>query len=118
MRILIQNLRVGAVGLTLTTALARAFCLSRPPSRTKGEKEAYFIEEEDRGKMAEVDERKMSGKGKGKVKEDPEVRELEERMAAAEGLLRKTWASHPNYGDLIEALVRLVLSCFSTFERR
>ncbi|KAL8276285.1 hypothetical protein RQP46_011313 [Phenoliferia psychrophenolica] len=104
-RILIQNLRVGAVGLTLTTALARAFCLSRPPSRVAAENEAYFIEVSNRTKIAEVDERKMSGKGKGKDKDDPDVRELEERMGRAEVLLRKTWASHPNYGDLIESLL-------------
>ncbi|BGP35499.1 hypothetical protein JCM10296v2_007337 [Rhodotorula toruloides] len=76
-RILVSNLRIGAVRLTLLTALARAFCLSRPEGKEPSEESEYWITAKERREMAEVDredEEKASAKkakgGKGKAKEE------------------------------------------------
>lgn len=98
----------------MTTALARAFCLSKPPTgRIEGLPDAYFVRAAERGKIAEVDERKISGKAKGKEREDADVKDVEERIVRAELLLRKTWATHPDYGHLVAGLVRFHDSCAS-----
>lgn len=102
-RILAQNLRIGAVRLTMTTALARAFCLSRPAG--VGEDE-YFLGKEEREGMGRKEEAK-NGKGKGKGKErETEEEEGGEKMEKAELLVRKVWARHPDYGHIVDALVR------------
>ncbi|GAA5905543.1 uncharacterized protein JCM6883_005363 [Sporobolomyces salmoneus] len=74
-RILVSNLRIGAVRLTLLTALARSFCLSRPPSTSPKELEddEFWITEEEREVMQKVEveeliklETKAAKKKKGK----------------------------------------------------
>jgi DNA ligase-1 len=58
-RILVSNLRIGAVRLTLLTALARSFCLSRPPTKGEGsvqaEESEFWITEEEREVMQKVE---------------------------------------------------------------
>ncbi|GAA5877862.1 hypothetical protein JCM16303_000264 [Sporobolomyces ruberrimus] len=81
-RVLVSNLRIGAVRLTLLTALARCFCLSRPPqssSRATEEGEGeYWITDEEREVMQKVEmeeliklENKVAKK-KGKKDKDGE----------------------------------------------
>ncbi|KPV76644.1 uncharacterized protein RHOBADRAFT_13310, partial [Rhodotorula graminis WP1] len=78
-RILASNLRIGAVRLTLLTALARAFCLSRPEGATWERDERYEVSEEERAGMRE--------------------------LKRAEALVRRVWARHPNFGDVVGALL-------------
>ncbi|EGU12675.1 DNA ligase [Rhodotorula toruloides ATCC 204091] len=78
-RILVSNLRIGAVRLTLLTALARAFCLSRPKGR-------------------EPSEESEAQKGQLEL-------EVDEKLKRAEACVRRVWARHPNFGHLVEALL-------------
>lgn len=93
----------------MTTALARAFCLSRPAGVAEDE---YVLGEEEREGMARK-EAARSGKGKGKGKER-EVEEDEggEKMEKAELLMRQVWSRHPDYGHILAALVRFSLSSY------
>ncbi|BGO90108.1 hypothetical protein NBRC10512_004046 [Rhodotorula toruloides] len=130
-RILVSNLRIGAVRLTLLTALARAFCLSRPGRKEPSEESEYWITAKERKEMAKVDreeEEKASAKkakgGKGKAKEEegggkaaPKIKnkpkaqkgqlelEVDEKLKRAEACVRRVWARHPNFGHLVEALL-------------
>ncbi|GAA5893279.1 hypothetical protein JCM5296_001658 [Sporobolomyces johnsonii] len=123
-RILVQNLRIGAVRLTLLTALARAFCLSRAGGGEGGGE--YWVGEEERRAMreaevvevqrieaaAEKSKKRGEGKGKGtapktkprKDRSEVELR-VEDRLKKAEALVRRVWARHPNFGHLVKALL-------------
>ncbi|GAA5957564.1 hypothetical protein JCM21900_001639 [Sporobolomyces salmonicolor] len=123
-RILVQNLRIGAVRLTLLTALARAFCLSRAGGgEGSGE---YWVGEKERGAMREAEEMELervrgaaekskgrgggSGKGeatKAKPRKDRSEVELkvDDKLKKAEALVRRVWARHPNFGHLVKALL-------------
>lgn len=108
-RILAQNLRIGAVRLTLTTALARAFVLSRPKGASYTIDE-NFVTKEERQMMVEKEETAGKGKGKkgkGSVKEEEEsVRaDVGGKMDRAEALVRMVWARHPDEGSIVAALV-------------
>lgn len=108
-RILVQHIRIGAVRLTLTTALARAFCLSRP---TGCPIDDYYMTEEERDRYLKIEMSKL-GKGKAstpKVKDvDDIMKDAETKLLAAEILVRKVWARHPNYARICDALVRVML---------
>ncbi|GAA5938583.1 uncharacterized protein JCM15063_005362 [Sporobolomyces koalae] len=52
-RVLVSNLRIGAVRLTLLTALARCFCLSRPPNSSTGD--CCWVSPEERQVMQKVE---------------------------------------------------------------
>ncbi|GAA5976630.1 hypothetical protein JCM10908_005575 [Rhodotorula pacifica] len=85
-RILASNLRIGAVRLSLLSALARAFVVSRPPGKepplerldedgggkywlsAKERAEMRRVEQEEEEKAAAKATKKGGGKGKGKVK--------------------------------------------------
>lgn len=109
-RILVSNLRIGAVRLTLLTSLARCFCLS---GKGGGE---YWISEEEREIMQKIEmeelvkmENKSKSKkgGKGRARKDKGEVELrvEEKFERAVKKVRKVWARHPNFGDLVKALL-------------
>jgi len=110
-RILVSNLRIGAVRLTLLTSLARCFCLS---GKGGGE---YWISEEEREIMQKIEMEelvKMENKsksskkgGKGRARKDKGEVELrvEEKFERAVKKVRKVWARHPNFGDLVKALL-------------
>lgn len=146
-RILASNLRIGAVRLTLLTALARAFCLSRPEGATWERDERYEVSEEERARMREVEGEmgssaagrggpaaaaaageddedvkpgekgkgkggvKDKGKGKGKPKTKPQAQRsalelaVDDKLKRAEALVRRVWARHPNFGDVVGALL-------------
>lgn len=143
-RILASNLRIGAVRLTLLTALARAFCLSRPEGAAWERDERYEVGEEEREGMREV-EREMGasaaggeaalaageddedvkpgekekgkdkggvkGKAKAKPKTKPRAQRsslehaVDDKLKRAEALVRRVWARHPNFGDVVGALL-------------
>lgn len=147
-RILASNLRIGAVRLTLLTALARAFCLSRPEGATWDRDGRYEVSEEERDGMREVEREmgaeasaagggaagsaaageddedvkpgeKEKGKGKGgvkgKAKAKPKTKPraqrsslelaVDDKLKRAEALVRRVWARHPNFGDVVGALL-------------
>jgi DNA ligase-1 len=130
-RILVSNLRIGAVRLTLLTALARAFCLSRPKGKEPSEESEYWITAEERSEMEQVEreeedkataKRAKGGKGKDKAEEAggktaPKIKnkpraqkgrvelEVDEKLKRAEACVRRVWARHPNFGHLVDALL-------------
>ncbi|GMK59058.1 hypothetical protein CspeluHIS016_0700730 [Cutaneotrichosporon spelunceum] len=79
-RTLIGNLRIGAVRLTLLTAVARAAALRATP--------------DDALNVIPIPK-------KGKKAEDPAREAAEERCAEAVRLVRRVYVRHPNYGDLV-----------------
>lgn len=102
-RTIVANLRIGAVRLSLLTALARAMCLSRKGGAGEEPQDEYWVTQVEREKV--MKELRAAKKGKTKVKEDEE-RRVEQKMERAEQLVRKVWARHPHYGHLVDALVR------------
>lgn len=88
-RILASNLRIGAVRLSLLSALARAFVLSRPPGKEPAPERLdeegggkYWLSVKERTEMRRVEEEEeqkaavkaqKKGGGKGKVKADPDA---------------------------------------------
>ena len=117
-RTLIGNLRTGAVKLTLTSSLARAFSLSKPigTREDRMDEARFFVTEADRSILAvevagdAAAEETGKGKGKGKssskkVSKSDLMLEVEARVSLGEKSLRKVWSRHPNYAQLIEALL-------------
>lgn len=103
-RTLVSNLRIGAVKLTILSALARAFALSRNASTPATDD--LFIDEDSRRAAAAA----TNGKGKGKAKEEHGVSDATKVLEQASVLVRRTFARHPNYAHLVAALVRRCLS--------
>ncbi|EOR01307.1 DNA ligase 3 [Wallemia ichthyophaga EXF-994] len=85
-RSLVQNLRIGAVRTTLSTALARAFAMH------------YHVSIEE-SEMAEVVE--ATGK---RARDGEHTRRVEEKLTGAEKVVRRVYARHPNYNTLVKAL--------------
>ena len=81
-RTLVAHLRIGAVRLTVTAALARCFCLSGPSSPT------FNISSQDCEGVTAVAKTVKEGK------DDPRRKVLMDRLAAAEGLVRKVYVRH------------------------
>ena len=119
-RTLIGNLRTGAVKLTLTSSLARAFSLSRPAGMREDrvDESKFFVTAEERRTLAgrvvgeeDLEEGgKGTGRGKGKVlskkvSKSDLLLEVEGRVLLGEKTLRKVWSRHPNYAHLIAALL-------------
>ncbi|KAI9696875.1 MAG: hypothetical protein M1820_008029 [Bogoriella megaspora] len=84
-RTLVQHLRIGAVKTTMLIALSRAFQLARPPGAT------FPIQ--DKTELA-------------KLKKEA----LTEIYAKGEELVKACFARHPNYNDLIPALLEVGVS--------
>ena len=81
-RTLVQHLRIGAVKTTMLIALSRAFLLSRPPGssfRIRQQKELASLKRED----------------------------LTELYHNGEELVKACFSRHPNYNDLIPALLEV-----------
>jgi DNA ligase-1 len=81
-RTLVQHLRIGAVKTTMLIALSRAFLLSRPEGKTfatKSQKELAALKKED----------------------------LVEIYQKSEETVKACFARHPNYADLIPALLEV-----------
>ena len=117
-RTLIGNLRTGAVKLTLTSSLARAFSLSKAVGiREDRVAEAkFFVAEGERKTLAaevvgdaigdETGKAKGNGKGSSKKVTKSELMvEVEARVSLGEKTLRKVWSRHPNYAHLVTALL-------------
>jgi DNA ligase-1 len=95
-RTLIQNLRIGAVRLTLTTALARAFALNHHGT--------YYVTPEERQHLSIGLMASKGKKGKGKESDEVEVL-VKGKIAGAEALVRRVYVRHPNYSRIVPALL-------------
>lgn len=111
-RILIQNLRIGAVNTTLTVALARAFALSRRSTwdHGNGQDGEYLITEVERTHMmASTEVGTITKKGKAKSKANVDVDEIvirvREKLSRAEAMVRKVFVRHPDYSHIVPALL-------------
>ncbi|BEI89860.1 uncharacterized protein CcaverHIS019_0212220 [Cutaneotrichosporon cavernicola] len=82
-RTLIGNLRIGAVRLTLLTAVARAA--------------AFFAIPDDELVVIPIP-------ANGKKPADPSREAAEDKSAAAVRLVRRVYVRHPNYGDLVRGI--------------
>ena len=81
-RTLVAHLRIGAVRLTVTSALARTFCMIGP-GRTH-----YSIDAEDSKGLLAVAKTVKEGK------DDPRRKALMAKFARAEALVRKVYVRH------------------------
>lgn len=98
-RTFVSHLRIGAVRLTLLTSLARAFVLSRKDSWS----EALHATKEE---LANVRPVPIKG-GKNKVNEEPNDSwaAFQAKLAEGTAILRRVYVRHPNYEDILSALV-------------
>lgn len=106
-RSLCANLRIGAVRLTVTSSLARAFCLHQGACVAKGE---YGMDPENKSRLAislaECQGVKAVAQTAKQGKDDPRRRQLMSRLAEAEAIVRKVYVRHPNYDDIVSALLK------------
>ena len=107
-RTLSQNLRVGAVRTTLLSALARALVLTPPLAvvHVPCESSALYAS------IDLVDEAALPPppKSKGKGKAVHSARDaVDAKFRRAEGLVRKVYVQHPNYDDIVRALLEVGL---------
>ncbi|OCH95170.1 ATP-dependent DNA ligase [Obba rivulosa] len=104
-RILCQNLRVGAVRTTLLTALARAMVLTPPPGiPTNDTMPSRFYVSQDA-----LDEVKPLMTDSKKKVADPARLLLTELFQTAESLLKEVYVRHPNYDNIAKALLEVGL---------
>ncbi|WWC68734.1 uncharacterized protein I206_102668 [Kwoniella pini CBS 10737] len=96
-RSLVGNLRIGAVRLTLLTALARATALLHMP-------EALISSVKPLPPPPQKLEKGQKRQPRPKVEPDPAREEVEERCLEAAKIVRKVYVRHPNYGDLVVGL--------------
>ncbi|KAG8962030.1 hypothetical protein FRC03_004669 [Tulasnella sp. 419] len=96
-----QHLRVGAVRTTMLTALARALVLTRPPQPCPKPPQGspYHAEAEV---LAQVQPLPVK-KNKGYADEARDA--IKELFLNAEGLLKKVYVQHPDYGHMVEAIL-------------
>ncbi|WWD05838.1 hypothetical protein V865_003921 [Kwoniella europaea PYCC6329] len=96
-RSMVGNLRIGAVRLTLLTALARATALLHMP--------AELIDSvRPLPPPPQKLEKGQKRVARPKVEPDPAREEVEERCVEATKIVRKVYVRHPNYGDLVVGL--------------
>lgn len=95
------RIQIGAVRLTLTTALARAFTLTRPPLSNGLDHyaDAFYLPKSARIGTTSSSE-VVVGKGKGKSKQSAQEVQVRERWKVmceeAEKLIRRVYVRHPN----------------------
>ncbi|WWC60196.1 uncharacterized protein I303_102761 [Kwoniella dejecticola CBS 10117] len=96
-RSMVGNLRIGAVRLTLLTALARATALLHMPKELIDSVKPL----PPPPKKLEKGQKRQP---RPKVEPDPAREEVEERCIEAVKIVRKVYVRHPNYGDLVVGL--------------
>ncbi|KAG8213716.1 DNA ligase [Butyriboletus roseoflavus] len=97
-RMLSQNLRVGAVRTSILTALARALVLSPPPNLSLPSSSLHVTPQF----LASI---KPSPSGKQKKNIDPQRNELLLMFANAEALVKQVYVQHPNYDHIVAGVV-------------
>ncbi|KAJ3571696.1 hypothetical protein NP233_g3582 [Leucocoprinus birnbaumii] len=102
-RTLCQNIRVGAVRTSMLTALARVAVLCRPsPNAPNCESDVQA------STSLLLDARACPSSGKKKSLDPARVR-LNTIFSSAEALMRGVFVRHPNYGDIVSALLEVGL---------
>ncbi|WVW80034.1 hypothetical protein I302_102007 [Kwoniella bestiolae CBS 10118] len=96
-RSMVGNLRIGAVRLTLLTALARATALLHMPSELLDSVRPLPPPPQ----KLEKGQKRVP---RPKIEPDPAREEVEERCVEATKIVRKVYVRHPNYGDLVVGL--------------
>ncbi|EIW83139.1 DNA ligase [Coniophora puteana RWD-64-598 SS2] len=96
-RTLCLNLRVGAVRLSILTALARAVVLT-PPSDVADSTESLYFD------SSLVSSDVTSAAQKGKKKDNPVREQLVAKWNYAEALIRRIYVQHPNYDHIVEGI--------------
>ncbi|WRT65596.1 uncharacterized protein IL334_002541 [Kwoniella shivajii] len=96
-RSMVGNLRIGAVRLTLLTALARATALLHMPDELLSSVRPLPPppQKHEKGQKRVL---------RPKIEPDPAREEVEERCIDAVKIVRKVYVRHPNYGDLVVGL--------------
>ncbi len=102
-RTLVQHIRVGAVRTTILTALARALVLTRPNTEASPplDDSSCFASPELIRKVSMKDPVKKDKKATN----DPARERILQKFVIAETVLRKVYVQHPNYNDIVDALL-------------
>lgn len=102
-RTLSLNLRVGAVRTSILTALARAMALTPPATTTSppSEDSIYTVHHDILA----------AAKGSGTDHAAKEV--VNQKLEKAESLVKQVFVQHPNYDDIVAALLDAGLDCLS-----
>lgn len=106
-RTLSQNLRVGAVRTSILTALARAMVLTPPshmPATTPGTS-IYHASPELVSQVNKLDTKKKYV--------DAAREAIDAKFVLAESLIKKVFVTHPNYDDIVGALLEVGLDGLS-----
>jgi len=99
-RTLSQHIRVGATRTSVLTALARTLVLTPLATATNSALDSpYAVDTELITQVRRVNE-KRSMKGEESLKA-----RLVEKFAAAEALLKRVYVQHPNYDDIVAAII-------------
>ncbi|KLO14606.1 ATP-dependent DNA ligase [Schizopora paradoxa] len=102
-RTLVQHIRVGAVRTTILTALARALVLTRPSTQISSlsDDSPCFASRE---LVASVSMKDSVKKDK-KAMNDPAREKILQKFITAESIVKKVYVQHPNYNDIVEAIL-------------
>lgn len=102
-RTLVQHIRVGAVRTTILTALARALVLTRPSTQipSLSDDSSCFASPE----LVTNVSMKDSVKKDKKAMNDPAREKILQKFITAETVLKKVYVQHPNYNDIVDALL-------------
>ncbi|KAH9047859.1 ATP-dependent DNA ligase [Lactarius hengduanensis] len=99
-RTLSQHIRVGATRTSVLTALARALVLTPPATTVNSEPDSSYTAHIELVAQVRRAIETSSKKGEDKFKAH-----LLEKFTTAEALLKKVFVQHPNYDDIIAAIL-------------
>lgn len=99
-RTLSQHIRVGATRTTVLTALARTLVLTPPATAVNPESDSSYTAHAE--VIAQVHRTIGTSSKKG---EDSFKARLLEKFDTAEALLKKVFVQHPNYNDIVAAIL-------------
>lgn len=102
-RTLTLNLRVGAVRTSILTALARAMAMTPPTTASCAiSKDSAYIVDQD-----------ILAAAKSLAGNDFNKEALSQKLANSESLVKQVFAQHPNYDDIVAALLNAGLDCLN-----
>ncbi|KAH9061282.1 DNA ligase [Lactarius vividus] len=103
-RTLSQHIRVGATRTSVLTALARALVLTPPATTSNSQLDSSYTAHTELVAQVRRAIETSSKKGEDKFKAH-----LLEKFTAAEALLKKVFVQHPNYNDIVAAILEMGL---------
>ena len=99
-RTLSQHIRVGATRTSVLTAFARTLVLTPPATAANSKSDSSYTAHTEL--LAQVHRAAETSSKKG---EDSLKTHLREKFAAAEALLKNVFVQHPNYDDIVAAIL-------------